>query len=86
MSKGIAQFSSKNIFKFLYTCSSRKHEGNFQGLKDWKFWHTIFFLMPCLLRLLVHVCITTVKKGVPRNNFFRNPTPNRVPKLSLSYL
>ena len=43
MSKAIAQFSSKNIFKFLYMCSSSKHEGNFQGLKDWKFWHTIFF-------------------------------------------
>ena len=43
MSKASAQFSSKNIFKFLYTCSSSKHEGNFQGLKDWKFWHTIFF-------------------------------------------
>ena len=50
MSKAIAQFPSRNIFKFvriLYVLISieitSKHEGDFQGLKDWKFWHTIFF-------------------------------------------
>ena len=74
MSKAIAQqFSSNNIFKFLYTCSylkiTSKHEGNFQGLKYWKFWHTIFFLNALFAETLGNVCTTTVNKHIPRNTF-----------------
>ena len=42
--------------------------------------------MPCLLRLLVHVCTTKMEKPSPCHTFFRNHEPNRVPETSLSYL
>ena len=81
MSKAITQFSSKNVFKFLYTCSYlQKSQVHMKVIFNaWKVGNFgSFFCMPCLLRLLVHVYTTTVKKRVPRNTFFRNPEPNRV--------
>ena len=42
--------------------------------------------MPCLLRLLVYACTTTVKKRAPRDTFVRNHEPHRLPETSRSYL
>ena len=36
------------------------------------------FCVPCLLRLLVYACTTTVKKRAPRNTFFMNQMMNQI--------
>ena len=37
-----------------------------------------------MLRYLAHAC-TAVKERAPRDTFFRNHEPSRVPEISLSY-
>ena len=57
---------------------------SFKGEKNWEFCYATFLYT--LFVETFYACTTTVKKLTPRDTFFRNKEPNRVPETNLSYL
>ena len=89
-SVAIAQFSFKNILKFLLSVSiyvfisiktTSPHEGKLRPERI----ENSGTLSLYTLEVLVHMR-TTAKELTPCDAFFRNHEPNRVPEMTLSYL